>query len=55
MPMFRRIPNLVLWIFLAAAVVTLPVACGDDDEPSRDAAPVLDSAFEAASTPMTGG
>jgi hypothetical protein len=54
--MLRRIPDLVLWVFLAAAVVTLPVACGDDDdETSRDAAPVLDSAFEAASMPMTGG
>jgi hypothetical protein len=40
--MFRRIPNFVLWIFLAVGVATLPLACSSDDE-KNDAGGKLDT------------
>ena len=36
--MFKRIPNFVLWMFLACTVASLPVACSEEEDNQRDAA-----------------
>jgi hypothetical protein len=46
--MFKRIPGFVLWILLACAVATVPLACSSSAPEARDAG------REAATVPMTG-
>jgi hypothetical protein len=46
--MFKRVPGFVLWILLACAVATVPLACSSDATSPRDAG------REAAPVPMTG-
>jgi hypothetical protein len=35
--MFRRIPGLLLWIIVACAVATVPMACSESDDGGSDA------------------
>jgi hypothetical protein len=46
--MFKRIPGFVLWILLAAAVATAPLACNSDKPDAKD------SGTEAGGGPLTG-
>jgi hypothetical protein len=46
--MFKRIPGFVLWILLACAVATVPLACNSDTPDGRD------SGTEAGGGPLTG-
>jgi hypothetical protein len=46
--MFKRIPGFVLWILLAAAVATLPLACNSDTPDAKD------SGAEAGGGGLTG-
>jgi hypothetical protein len=34
--MFKRIPGFVLWILLACAVATVPLACNSDAPDAKD-------------------
>jgi hypothetical protein len=46
--MFKRIPNFVLWILLAATVAAAPLACNSDSPDKKD------SGSEAGGGGLTG-